>query len=143
MQAVRIPLFRAVVAVHYWWSLSPCWPGRRRAWSRLVTPTVLFAAFLATLISLAAVTPSVGAIPLEQGQNQLPSASIGLPTAGATYRIGSLIEYAGSASDPEDGSLPSPALRWQIVQVHCPGHACHEHVVATPTGPTGAVGDHE
>ena len=139
--AAELPPFlgdEEINAVHSGWSLSPCRPVQRRAWPRLVTPIALLLACLATLIALATVTPSAAAVPLDQGQNQPPSASIGLPSAGATYRIGSLIEYAGSASDPEDGSLPSSALRWQIVQVHCPGDTCHEHVVATPTGPTGA-----
>jgi hypothetical protein len=108
--------------------------GRRRAWSPLIG---LSMALLLTLTCSVAAVPSAGATPSGQAANQPPVATIGLPLASTTYRVGSLVQYEGSGTDPEDGSLPSSALRWQIIQIYCPTSTCQEIVVASPSGPTG------
>lgn len=60
--------------------------------------------------------------------NRAPSPSITAPAAGATYRAGDTIAFAGAASDPEDGTLPASALSWSIV-FH---HADHVHPFLGP-----------
>ena len=63
--------------------------------------------------------------------NQPPTATISTPVAGATYAAGSVINYSGSGSDPEDGSLPASAFEW-YVDFH---HDTHHH-----PGPAAADG---
>ncbi len=63
-----------------------------------------------------------------------PTGIITLPLAGATYRAGDTISFAGTANDPEDGALPASAFRWQILLVH----AAHTHPFLGPlNGVTG------
>lgn len=64
--------------------------------------------------------------------NQPPSPTITAPPAGSTYAGGDTISYAGTATDPEDGSLPASAFTWKI-DFH---HADHIHPFMAPT--TGA-----
>jgi len=67
--------------------------------------------------------------------NSLPVAAITSPAPDTLYTAGSVISYAGAASDPEDGLLPSGALTWQI-DFH---HDDHKHPFMPPTtgGATG------
>jgi glucose/arabinose dehydrogenase len=60
--------------------------------------------------------------------NQPPAATIGAPAAGALYRAGDQISYAGSASDPEDGSLDGARFTWRV-DFH---HADHVHPFLAP-----------
>jgi glucose/arabinose dehydrogenase len=57
------------------------------------------------------------------GPNQLPVATISSPAAGATYAGGSVISFAGSGTDPEDGALPASGYQW-FVEFH---HDTHLH----------------
>ena len=69
--------------------------------------------------------------------NQEPTANITTPSSALTWTVGNTINFAGNASDPEDGPLPASALTWQIVMNHCEdGGTCHEHVIQTITGAT-------
>jgi len=77
------------------------------------------------LSATATVTVTVG--------NTAPTATINTPAAGTTWKVGDLISFSGSATDPQDGPLPASALSWTLVQEHCPSN-CHEHVVQTWTG---------
>ena len=61
--------------------------------------------------------------------NQSPTATIAAPSASLKYKVGDVIAYSGSATDPEQGALPASALSWQIVIHHCPGGTCHTHVI--------------
>jgi cysteine-rich repeat protein len=77
--------------------------------------------------------------------NSVPSAHIRLPAPTHEWRVGELLEFAGSATDPEQGALPASALRWTIVLHHCPA-SCHQHPLETIDGVlsgTFAVPDHE
>jgi len=65
--------------------------------------------------------------------NTPPTATITAPPAGTTWKVGDLISFSGSATDPQDGQLPPSALSWTLVQEHCPSN-CHEHVVQSWTG---------
>jgi glucose/arabinose dehydrogenase len=77
--------------------------------------------------------------------NTAPTATITSPSGGLTWKVGDSISFAGSASDPDDGSLPASSLDWTLVMHHCPSN-CHEHTVQSFTGVGGgsfAAPDHE
>ena len=65
--------------------------------------------------------------------NGAPTATITQPAAGALYSGGSVIAYAGTGSDPQDGTLPASAFTWRV-DFH---HDAHVHPFIAPT--TGAV----
>lgn len=46
--------------------------------------------------------------------DQPPVPVIAAPTGGATFRYGDVLQFSGSASDPEDGPLGATALTWRI-----------------------------
>ena len=50
--------------------------------------------------------------------NAPPSASILTPEPGVMYRGGDVISFSGSATDPEDGTLPPSAFTWSVVFHH-------------------------
>ena len=68
--------------------------------------------------STAAVTISVG--------NTAPTATITSPAPGTTWKVGDLIQFAGAATDEQDGPLPPSALSWTLILHHCPSN-CHTH----------------
>ena len=59
--------------------------------------------------------------------NQKPTATITTPAAGAVYRAGTVINFSGTGTDPEDGTLANTSFKWFVVFYH----ATHTH-----TGPT-------
>ena len=66
----------------------------------------------------AAVTINVG--------NTAPNATITAPAAGTTWKVGDLIQFAGGATDAQDGPLPASGLSWSLILNHCPSN-CHTH----------------
>ena len=65
--------------------------------------------------------------------NQPPAGTITQPVAGTLYSGASVINYAGTATDPEDGTLGASAFTWRI-DFH---HAAHTHpFIAETTGAT-------
>ena len=62
--------------------------------------------------------------------NRPPVPVIGAPAAGARYSAGDTIAYAGSATDPEDGTLSGARFSWRI-DFH---HADHVHPFLQPAG---------
>ena len=77
--------------------------------------------------------------------NSAPSATIATPAAGTTWRVGNVISFSGSATDPEQGTLPASALSWELVMQHCPSN-CHQHTIQTFSGVAGGsftAPDHE
>jgi glucose/arabinose dehydrogenase len=50
--------------------------------------------------------------------NEPPLVELQEPAAGASYRAGDVIRFAGWASDPQDGALPDSALSWRVVFHH-------------------------
>ena len=78
--------------------------------------------------------------------NTPPVAVITAPSPALVWRVGDAITFAGSASDAEQVTLPPSALHWRIVLQHCPGFACHEHIVEEFSGVSGGTfvaPDHE
>ena len=46
--------------------------------------------------------------------NTAPTATINLPAAGTTWQVGTVINFSGSATDAQDGTLPASALSWKL-----------------------------
>ncbi len=77
--------------------------------------------------------------------NSPPVPSINSPSASLNWRVGDQISFSGSATDPQEGTLPASRLTWALVQQHCPS-ACHSHTVQTWDGVASgsfAAPDHE
>ena len=77
--------------------------------------------------------------------NTAPTAIINTPAPGTTWKVGDVINFSGSATDTQDGTLPASALTWDLIQQHCPSN-CHSHPVQEFAGvPSGSftTPDHE
>jgi len=61
-------------------------------------------------------------------QNTVPTATITKPVAGTRYTAGTVIAYAGTGNDVEDGALPARAFTWWV-NLH---HDGHTHPVVLP-----------
>jgi len=61
--------------------------------------------------------------------NAAPTATITAPTDGAPYRGGQTFTFAGTGTDPEDGTLPASAFTWRV-DFH---HDDHTHPHLPPT----------
>jgi glucose/arabinose dehydrogenase len=61
--------------------------------------------------------------------NQTPAATMTQPVAGTTYSGGMVINYAGTGTDPEDGTLPASAFTWRVDFQH----DTHTHPFIAPT----------
>jgi glucose/arabinose dehydrogenase len=61
--------------------------------------------------------------------NQPPTATITAPAAGSVYAGGDTIAYAGTGTDPEDGTLGGTRFTWRV-DFH---HADHTHPFVQPT----------
>ena len=62
--------------------------------------------------------------------SDFPTANIASPADESLYRDGQTIQLHGTATDPEDGTLPASAYRW-TVRLH---HNQHVHLLNTFTG---------
>jgi chitodextrinase len=59
-----------------------------------------------------------------------PSVSIDTPSDALKWHVDQTIDFAGSATDEQDGALPASALSWQLILNHCiTVDACHSHPV--------------
>jgi glucose/arabinose dehydrogenase len=87
----------------------------------------------------APVTITVGA------GNTAPTPVIDTPASSLTWAVGDTINFAGHATDAQDGTLPASALTWQVILNHCTT-GCHTHGVQTFTGAASgsfAAPDHD
>jgi glucose/arabinose dehydrogenase len=78
--------------------------------------------------------------------NTAPTAVIDLPSANITWKVGDAINFTGHATDPQDGTLPASALKWDLVMHHCfTPSDCHTHLIQSFDGASGsfAAPDHE
>jgi glucose/arabinose dehydrogenase/fibronectin type 3 domain-containing protein len=80
----------------------------------------------AGLKSTSPVTVTVGSAP--------PTPTITAPADGTSVIPGQVINYQGSATDPEDGALPASALSWTVL-LH---HNTHVHSFVGGTGTSGS-----
>ena len=60
--------------------------------------------------------------------NTPPTATIDSPLSTATWKVGDAIDFSGSATDQQDGTLAASKLSWSLIMHHCPSN-CHEHLV--------------
>ncbi|HEY6708018.1 MAG TPA: PQQ-dependent sugar dehydrogenase [Actinomycetota bacterium] len=67
--------------------------------------------------------------------NTPPTANIVSPVAGTTWKVGDVINFSGSATDQQDGTLPASALAWDLTLYHCPSN-CHTHPIQSFAGVT-------
>ncbi|HYK96998.1 MAG TPA: LamG-like jellyroll fold domain-containing protein [Candidatus Acidoferrales bacterium] len=76
--------------------------------------------------------------------NRAPTATITAPSSSLTYKVGDVINFAGSGNDPETGALPPANLAWQVIVHHCPQGSCHTHFLLSAVGTSGSftVPDH-
>ncbi len=76
--------------------------------------------------------------------NHAPTATIHAPLPSLLFKVGDGIAFSGSATDPEDGSIPDTRLAWTVILHHCPGGECHPHPYLSRTGAAGSftVPDH-
>jgi hypothetical protein len=65
--------------------------------------------------------------------NTPPTATINTPAAGTTWKVGDVIGFSGSATDPQQGTLPASALTWDLTLYHCPSN-CHTHPLQSFVG---------
>jgi len=70
---------------------------------------------------------------LTVSSNQAPTGTISQPASGTLYSGGTVINYAGTGTDPQDGTLPASAFTWQV-DFH---HDTHVHPFMPAT--TGAM----
>ena len=68
------------------------------------------------------------------GTNTPPIATISAPTSTLKYKVGDTINFAGSATDAQDGALAPANLSWTIRLHHCPGGTCHTHQLLQQSG---------
>ena len=66
--------------------------------------------------------------------NAPPVVKLTAPLDGAKYRNGVPVQLAGSATDPDDGTVPDARLAWNVVLVH----GSHLHPFQGLTGKTGS-----
>ncbi|TCO44068.1 glucose/arabinose dehydrogenase [Kribbella antiqua] len=76
--------------------------------------------------------------------NTAPTATITAPGPATTWKVGDTINFSGTATDPEQGTLPGSALSWSLIMHHCPSD-CHSHQITSMTGASGSftTPDHE
>jgi PKD repeat protein len=77
--------------------------------------------------------------------NTPPNATITSPAQGTTWRVGDVIQFAGGATDAQDGPLAASQLSWDLILHHCPSN-CHTHPVQSFAGVAGgsfSAPDHE
>ncbi len=63
--------------------------------------------------------------------NQSPVATITAPVSGATYAAGEIINFTGTGTDPEDGTLAANVFNWYVIFYH----STHTH--PGPSAPSG------
>jgi len=108
------------------------WFGDRTASSTEVSPTHSYTAagtYTATLFVRDG-RGGVGSktIRIDAG-NRPPNPKIEAPAATKLFAVGESITLTGSATDPEDGTLPASSLTWTVV-LH---HDTHTHPFLSPT----------
>jgi glucose/arabinose dehydrogenase len=81
--------------------------------------------------------------------NTPPTAAINLPSSSTQWAVGDVINFSGSASDTEDGTVAASGFTWTLIVHHCWQYDptnCHTHTVQSWPGVTSgsfAAPDHE
>jgi glucose/arabinose dehydrogenase len=70
-----------------------------------------------------------------QSGNGAPTVTIGSPAPTLRWSVGETISFNGSATDPQEGTLPASALTWRVNLHHCAAVGnCHVHTMQTFNG---------
>ena len=102
--------------------------------AKLATATLLVTAFI-SLASCGGGSDDAASPPVA-GPNAPPAPVITSPAEGALFKAGDTLTFAGSATDPEDGTLGATSLTWWV-ELH---HDEHSHPLVQPTpGSSGSV----
>jgi glucose/arabinose dehydrogenase len=80
----------------------------------------------ANLTATATTSVTVGSLP--------PVPTISSPSGGLVVQPGQTVNYSGSATDPDDGTIPGSGLSWTVL-LH---HNTHVHTFVGNTGPSGS-----
>ena len=96
------------------------------------------------------VTDSQGASDTEEvtinaNASSPPAATILSPSSSLNWKVGDTVNFSGTATDPEDGTLPGSALSWSLILHHCPS-TCHQHPIqdfVNTAGSSFVAPDHE
>lgn len=86
-------------------------------------------------------TTTITSDPILINVGSAPSVTIDAPTDGDTFRAGDTIQFSGSATDADDGTLSGDSLSWDVLFNHDPPTgAAHQHPVLTDvSGESGEV----
>jgi PKD repeat protein len=116
--------------------------------STAVAPTFTYATEGVYTASLRVTDPhgasSSAAVTISAG-NTPPSATITAPASGTLWSVGDVIQFAGTATDAQDGALSAARLSWSLILHHCPSN-CHTHPLQSFDGVAGGsftTPDHE
>ncbi|MCC6765061.1 MAG: PQQ-dependent sugar dehydrogenase, partial [Deltaproteobacteria bacterium] len=104
--------------------------------STLPAPQIAYASPGTRTVKLRVTDPhgatAVASVVITSG-NTRPTPVILTPSGATTWQAGTVINFSGTATDPEQGTLAASALTWTLVVQHCPSN-CHEHTVQTFEG---------
>lgn len=64
--------------------------------------------------SFGEVFSNAATLQVSANKRPIPQISITLPDAASLYQGGHTLQFSGSATDPEDGTVPTSALEWKI-----------------------------
>jgi PKD repeat protein len=65
--------------------------------------------------------------------NSAPTPTILSPAASVLWSVGDTIAFSGTATDPQEGTLPASRLSWSLTLHHCPS-TCHPHPLESFAG---------
>jgi glucose/arabinose dehydrogenase/PKD repeat protein len=65
--------------------------------------------------------------------NSAPVPTILSPGGALLWSVGDAVAFNGSATDPQDGTLPASRLSWSLILHHCPS-TCHQHPLQSYPG---------
>lgn len=80
---------------------------------------------------------SVKTVEVHVGQTA-PTATIHTPTDFTVASPEQVINFSGSATDMQDGTIAADKLKWQASIQHCPLDSCHVHNIVSLTGNSGS-----
>lgn len=69
--------------------------------------------------------------------NTPPTGTITSPAAGALYRAGDTITYAGTGTDAQDGNIPASGFTWRVDFYHNDGNLHSHPFIPATSGSTG------
>ncbi len=112
-------------------ALAYAWTFGDGGTSTLANPNHIYAlgTYTATLtVTDAGGLSSSASVRIDSG-NTPPVVSVASPTTGTHFKIGDVVNYSGSATDAEDGAVPSNKLQWKVFLFH--GSHAHPNQVNT------------